>query len=78
MKDEEMKYEVKDEVKDEEVLSFVFILVFYFTYEIFLGEKEKRNVEQLIHNLDAINGLLDDMITYSRADSGLITLDTSM
>lgn len=42
-----------------------------------LGEKEKRNVEQLIHNLDAINSLLDDMITYSRADSGLITLDNS-
>lgn len=42
-----------------------------------LGEKEKRNVEQLIHNLDAINSLLDDMITYSRADSGLITLDMS-
>jgi hypothetical protein len=35
-------------------------------------------VEQLITNMDLLNGLLEDMITYSRADSGLITLDMSM
>jgi hypothetical protein len=26
-------------------------------------------------NMDLLNALLEDMITYSRADSGLITLD---
>jgi hypothetical protein len=41
------------------------------------GEKERRNVEQLITNMDLLNALLEDMITYSRADSGLITLDMS-